>query len=234
MNNVTKKSLGFTGIMWLVFLLYTVLISAVDIKSYMAMPVNFKEDITSLGSIQSTIGFGSINLAIHNLLGTSKFFYVITSLLGTLAILIALFYMALGLLQLIKFKSFAKVERRIYALGITYVLTGAIYILFEVVKVNYRPVILKAAEGLEASYPSSHVMLTLVILTCTMLDLRSRIKDKAKYKIVKIIIVVLLVLAILGRLLSGVHWFTDVLGSVILSIAIVNTYQTIKRILRTR
>lgn len=234
MNNAAKKSLGFTGIMWLAFLLYTVLISAIDIKPYMAIPVDFKEDIASLGSIQSTVGFGTLNIAVHNLLGTSKLFYVLTNLLGILAILIALCYGALGLLQLVKFKSFAKVEKRIYALGITYVITGVSYVLFEAVKVNYRPVILEASEGLEASYPSSHVLLSLVILTCAMLDLKRRIKDKSKYKIVKIIIVVLLVVAILGRLLSGVHWFTDILGSVILAVAIVNTYQTIKRMLRTR
>ena len=50
-----------------------------------------------------------------------------------------------------------------------------------------------------------------------------------KYKTVQLILTVvfavMLALIVAGRLLSGVHWFTDILGGILISVALLNAYE---------
>ena len=107
-----------------------------------------------------------------------------------------------------------KVDKNLYALLVVYLLVGVTYILFEKVIINYRPIL---NEELEASFPSSHTMLSLCILGTGIIESDYLIKDKKINFTVKIIAFAVMFLTVIGRLLAGVHWFTDILGGLIIS-----------------
>ena len=115
-----------------------------------------------------------------------------------------------------------KVDFAIYAMAVIYVITALFYLMFEVVIINYRP-ILEDGE-LEASFPSSHTMLAVSVFGSAIVYAIYRIKDDLIKKIVVIASAILAAGMALGRLISGVHWFTDILGGVLLGCAIVSLY----------
>ena len=89
--------------------------------------------------------------------------------------------------------------------------------------INYRPVLI---EGyLEASYPSSTTLLVLCMMPTAKMQLDGRIKNPAVRKIVGLAIVVFTVFMVVGRLVSGVHWITDIAGGVLLSAGLVMLYR---------
>ena len=145
--------------------------------------------------------------------------YEITDYLGIAAICIAFAFAVTGAIQLFKRKSFLKVDYRILLLGAVYIVVIALYLLFEYVTVNYRPILMNGK--LEPSYPSSHTMIVVSISTTGIIALKEmRPKGDMFAKVLKIFMVTLSVITVAGRFISGVHWFTDIAGGLILSATI--------------
>ena len=128
------------------------------------------------------------------------------------------------MIQLVQKKSLKEVDSRLYVLLLFYVITVIIYVLFDKVPINYRPVILD--EGLEPSYPSTHNLMTLAFFGFTIVNLKIMDIKKKSAKILIIGLGVLCVLMPVLRLLAGVHWLTDIIGGIILSIALVMAFNT--------
>ena len=179
-------------------------------------------DVQAVGPENSNIGFATINRAVFIFFGDNPFWYNVTEVTGILALLVAAAFGLLGVAQLVTKKSITKVDTDIIILGGFYVLVMIFYVLFEVFIINYRPVILE--EGLEASYPSSHSMLVFCIMITAIMQFRSRISEKRVLLIAEIVSIVIISVTVLGRLVSGVHWFTDILGGVLLGTALVMLY----------
>ena len=194
-----------------IFVLWTVLICFVDVGA--------------IGPRESSVGFATLNGYIHNLTGVNMSLYVITDWLGLLPIGVAFGFAVLGLVQWIKRKSLLKVDRSILTLGGFYVVVMAVYILFEIVVINYRPTLIDGY--LEASYPSSTTMLVMCEMPTAMMQLRTRIKNKAFGRCVMFAIAAFIAFMVIGRLASGVHWITDIIGGALLSTAIVLIYYAI-------
>ena len=154
--------------------------------------------------------------------------YVITDWLGLVPIGVAFGFAVLGLVQWIKRKSLLKVDRSILALGGFYIVVMAIYILFEIVVINYRPTLIDGY--LEASYPSSTTILVMCVMPTAMMQLRTRIKNDLFRRCVMLTITVFITFMVIGRLVSGVHWITDIIGGALLSTAIVLMYYSIDNI----
>lgn len=180
-------------------------------------------DIQPIGPNQSRVGLATINELVASVIGVNMAWYHITNWLGTVAIIVALGFSALGVTQLVQRKSIAKVDRDIIALGVFYIIIVAIYILFELFIVNYRPVIIET--GLEASYPSSHTMIVLCILTTAVMQFRTRIRSKRVQNWVIGFTAVIMAATIIGRVISGVHWATDIAGGILLGSSLVAAYQ---------
>ena len=186
-------------------------------------------DVREIGPRESSVGFATLNGYVHNLTGVNMSLYVVTDWLGIVPIGVAFGFAVLGLVQWIKRKSLLKVDRSILALGGFYIVVMAVYILFEIVVINYRPTLI--GGNLEASYPSSTTMLVMCVMPTAMMQLRTRIKNKAFSRCVMVAITAFIVFMVIGRLVSGVHWITDIIGGALLSTAIVLMYYSIDNII---
>ena len=131
----------------------------------------------------------------------------------------------LGLIQWIKRKHLLKVDYNILILGGFYIIVMAVYVLFEMFVVNYRPVLIGGI--LEASYPSSTTMLIMCIMPTTIMQFNARIKNNVLKRFVASAIIAFIVFMVIGRLVSGVHWFTDIIGGALLSTGLVLMYRAI-------
>lgn len=175
-------------------------------------------DKQAIGPLGSAVGFGTINAAVFNFLGTSKFWDVITDLIAGVSLLTAAAFAVYGLIQLIKSKSFKKVDTRIYILAGLYVALLIVYVFFDkILVINYRPVL---EDGvLEPSFPSSHTILVLVVMisAMTMTEQLFPKLNKQLQIVVYTVCVLSCVLMVIGRLCAGIHWFTDIIGAILIS-----------------
>lgn len=216
-----KKSKLFsliTASLFLLFIIFTLLVKLVGVQ-----PV---------GPLGSKIGFASLNAKIFLKLGVNQTMYGVTEKLGLITFLIMGAFVVLGLVQLIKGKSLKKVDYKIWALGAFYVIVLAFYVLFEIIIINYRPVLIEGE--LEASYPSSHTLLSICVISSAMIVLKDMLASKPIKITAFIVGGILMAVMVVGRLLSGVHWFTDILGGIILSLALVSLFYTTILILKDK
>ena len=212
MKKEAKKSLSVSISFLIAFLLWTLLVRTVDRKA--------------IGPLGSTVGFSTLNGYVHNLLGVHMSLYTITDLLSVIPLAIVLAFGVFGLIQLIKRRRLSAVDRDIIALGIFYAVVFAAFIAFELLVINYRPVLIEGV--LEASYPSSTTMLAMCVLPTAAMQFRTRIQNKALKECIFYLTVAFTVFMVVGRLISGVHWFTDIIGGALLSTGLVTMYYTYK------
>lgn len=202
-----KKIFGAAGFL-AAFALWTVAVSFIDVRA--------------IGPNGSRVGFAAVNSFFHNLTGVNMALYTITDWLGLVPVAVCLGFAILGLSQWIKCKSLAKVDRSILILGFFYLAVMAFYVLFEYVVINRRPVLI---EGyLEASYPSSTTLLVLCVMPTAIMQLRDRIKNAFLRRFVVLLISAFIAFMVIGRLVSGVHWLTDIVGGALLSAGLVKMY----------
>ena len=177
-------------------------------------------DVAPIGPDDTEVDFSHINQKVHELTGINMDWYNLTNAIGYGAILLCAVFALAGLVQLIKRKSLFKVDREILALGGLFILDIFLYVFFEKIIINYRPVIMPGETAAEASFPSSHTVLGLTVFIAALLITDRYIKSRALSGIIKAVCAVIAVVAVVGRLLSGVHWATDILGGILLSAAL--------------
>lgn len=173
-------------------------------------------DIAPIGPEGTSVGLATINGGFHSLTGLNLTWLNISKYLGYLSFLVPAVMIVVGLVQLIKRKSIKKVDSWLLCLGGLYVLTAVVYALFEVIIINYRPEILPDEDHIEASFPSTHSMLAVVILGSLIAVLPILIDKIKTCRALQICLGILMAAIVIGRLLSGAHWLTDVLGGVIM------------------
>jgi len=190
------------------FVLWTILILLVDVQ-----PV---------GQNSTDIGFAAFNTWFHRLTGVHMPIYTITDWLGLVPILICVYFGLIGLTQLIKRKSLLKVDADIVLLGVYYILVIFGYLFFEMVPINYRPVLIDGY--LEASYPSSTTLLVLSVMPTLKFQTDRRSENPTVKTIITVFAIAFSAFMVIGRLISGVHWATDIVGSVLLSAGLFMLY----------
>lgn len=185
-------------------------------------------DVRAIGPLDSKVGFALLNGAFHNFTGVHMSLYTITDWLGLVPLAFVFGFALLGLIQWIKRKKLRKVDVSILVLGGFYLITMAAYILFEYAAINFRPVLIDGY--LEASYPSSTTMLVMCVMPIAMMQFRERIKNKKIKSCVLAAIAVFTAFMVIGRLVSGVHWLTDIIGGILFSASLVTTYYAVRRL----
>ncbi|MBQ2686996.1 MAG: phosphatase PAP2 family protein [Clostridia bacterium] len=182
-------------------------------------------DVQAIGPQESSVGFATINQFVHNLTGVHMSLYTITDWLGLVPIMFVMGFGTLGLIQWIKRKHLLKVDYSILVLGGFYIVVLAAYVLFEVLVINYRPVLINGI--LEASYPSSTTMLVMCVMPTAIMQFNTRIKNDVLKRCVTYSITAFIVFMVIGRLVSGVHWFTDIIGGALFSTGLVLMHRAI-------
>ena len=140
-----KKLLILGTALLVMFAIWTCLIQCVDVQS--------------AGQKDTEIGFATFNCWFHRVTGVHMAIYTITDWLGLVPIFVCMTFGGVGFVQLIKRKSLFKVDRDLIFLGIYYVAVIFGYLIFEMIPINYRPILIDGM--LEASYPSSTTLLVL-------------------------------------------------------------------------
>ena len=170
-----------------------------------------------------------LNNAFKNLIGSDMRIYKITEVFGLLVFLICLFYGVIGIYQLIKRKSIKKVDKEIILMGIFYIVILFIYVLFEKLEINYRPILIDGI--LEASFPSSHTILALCVCISSLILSRKYI-NKKYINITNVITLILMFGVFIGRIMSGVHWISDIIGGIIISLTLIMYFITIQNFIK--
>lgn len=181
-------------------------------------------DVRAIGPKGTSIGLSTLNEEFHELTGENMFWYKVTEFLGIFSLAVAGFVATMGLYQLITRKSIKKVDREIITAGILYAVMFLLYIFFDKVVINYRPVIMSGETEVEPSFPSSHTMLVIVVLGSAILLILSYIKDiRIKSSAISVLLI-LTAITVIGRLVCGVHWMSDIFAGVFLSLALLSLY----------
>lgn len=211
MKNSLKGNIIISASLLVLFAVFTIVVAAVN--------------VAPTGPADSAVGLSAINGAVFAALGVSDMWYTVTGILGFFAISVAFAFALLGLYQLVKRKNLLKIDGDILLLAALYALTAVFYVLFEVFTVNCRPILVDGV--LEASYPSSHTMLFCTVIGSAPILLHRRLNNKKTLLIIAdVLSIALSLIMAVGRLLSGMHWLTDVIAGVLLSALLVSLYVT--------
>lgn len=191
------------------FILLTVLVQTVDVRPF--------------GVNGTDIGFASFNCRFHGLFGVNMTMYEITDWMGVVPIAVCMVFGFIGLRQWIRRKNILKVDRDILLLGVYYILVIIGYAVFEMVPINYRPVLIDGY--MEASYPSSTTLLVLSVMPTLTFQAERRLCGEKVRRVINVLSYAFMAFMVIGRLTCGVHWFTDILGGVLLSAGLFNVYR---------
>ena len=209
MKKKNRRYLYLSVSMLTAFVLWTVAVQFIDVRT--------------IGPNDSSVGFATINGFVHKLTGVHMSLYNVTDWLGLVPIFVAMGFALFGFAQWIKRKHLSKVDYSIFVLGGFYIAVTAVYILFEMITVNHRPVLINGI--LEKSYPSSTTLIVMCVMPTAIMQFNSRIKNTVLKKTMSFLITAFIVFMVIGRLVSGVHWFTDIIGGALLSAGLVALYR---------
>ena len=209
MKKDARVNLFIAIALFLLFVIWTALVSTVDVQP--------------IGPDGSIVGFATLNGYFHSFTGANLWLYDLTDLLSIIPLLFVCGFGCLGLFQLIKGRKITSVDFSIIALGGFYIAVFVSFLFFEVFVINYRPILIEGV--LEASYPSSTTMLVMTIMPTAIMQLRTRIKNKTLSKLATVIMIAFPAFMVVGRIISGVHWITDIIGGALLSASLVMLYR---------
>ena len=210
-NRISFKKLGVAAGLLAAFVVWTVLVCLVDVQA--------------IGPLSSEVGFATLNGWFHRTTGVHLSLYNVTDAISILPLAIIGGFGVLGLVQMIRRKSPLKVDRDILVLGGFYVIVLAVFFLFEMLDINYRPILIEGV--LEASYPSSTTMLAISVLTTAALQFRRRIPSRPLRIGVVAATLALMVFMVVCRTISGVHWLSDIIGGGLFSAGMVLAYDAL-------
>ena len=209
MKQETQKNFRIAMCLMAAFALWTAAVGFVDVQA--------------IGPQGSAVGFAALNGFFHNLTGVHMSLYLITDWLSLIPLGFVPGFALLGLVQWIKRRKLLSVDYSILVLGGFYVVVMAVFVLFELFVVNYRPVLIDGQ--LEASYPSSTTMLVMCVMPTAMMQLNARLRNQMLRRCVTFLMAAFMVFMVIGRLVSGVHWLTDIVGGALLSAGLVMMYR---------
>lgn len=202
----TKKHLIAAAVFAAAFIVFTALVATVNVDY--------------AGKYGVKVGFAAFNGAIFDFIGESKSCYKLSEITGFIVIAIGLAFAVLGVYQLIKRKSFKKVDKHLYALAALYVVVAIVYVAFDKFPINYRPTMPDGGVN-EPSYPSSHTLIALTVGGAAVSEVFTYFKSARCRAALTSVIVVVCGVTVIGRILAGVHWATDIIGGILLSASLV-------------
>ena len=179
-------------------------------------------DVRPVGQNGTDVGLAAFNVWFHGLTGVHMVLYAITDWLGLVPAAVCLGFGVMGATQLVRRRSLLAVDPDLLLLGVYYVLIAATYLVFEAFPINYRPIPIDGV--MEASYPSSTTLLVLGVMPTLAYQAVRRMKSSLARGAVAFV-AAFSALMVAGRLVSGVHWATDIVGSILLAAGLFAMYR---------
>ena len=208
--NSAKKDYKKPAVMLAVTILFSILTYAVDRK-----PIGY--DGTS-------VGFSSINGLFAGSFGYNPVMDTVSDIAMYLSFLVVAAFAFIGVMQLIKGKSLSKVDKAIIGLGILYVIVAVLYVAFDKIPINYRPILQPGETELETSFPSTHTLVICSVLGSAIVAVKRLFRNETTVRVLKIAFCAVMIIGVCARLFSGVHWLTDILAGILFSLTLVSLY----------
>ena len=203
-----NKNFIIGGSLLLLFLVFTVLVKFVDVQN--------------IGPLNSEVGFAGLN-ELFLVESTSKVWDIVSDIIMVISLLVVCLFIVVGIAQWVNRKSLKKVDKNIFVVAGLYVAVVIVFVLFELVVINNRPVLENGELG--ASFPSTHVLISIAVLFSTLIQLRKYYMKNHKMVVFSEVAVwILASMLVISRILSGVHWITDIIGAILVSGALVYIY----------
>lgn len=209
MNSV-KRDFKRPLVMLVVTLLFSVLTFVVDRK-----PIGY--DGTS-------VGFSSINGLFAGSFGYNPVMDTLSDIAMYLSFLVVAAFAFIGVMQLIRGKSLSKVDKTIIGLGILYVVVAVLYVAFDKIPINYRPILQPGETELETSFPSTHTLVICTVLGSGIVAAKRLFKNEMTVRVLKIAFIAIMAIGVCARLFAGVHWLTDIVAGLLFSVTLVSLY----------
>ena len=189
-------------------------------------------DVKPIGVNGTDIGFSTINSWFHSLTGVNMTLYTITDWLGLVPVFACVVFALVGVAQLIKRRSILKVDFDIILLGVYYAVVIFGYLVFEMIPINYRPILIEGV--MEASYPSSTTLLVLSVMPTLTFQMNRRMKNMTVCKMLSMLTILFSSFMVVGRWICGVHWFTDIIGGILISSFLLMLFYSILNIKKNK
>ena len=209
MNSV-KRDFKRPLVMLVVTILFSVLTFVVDRK-----PIGY--DGTS-------VGFSSINGLFAGSFGYNPVMDTLSDIAMYLSFLVVAAFAFFGVMQLIRGKSLSKVDKVIIGLGILYVIVAVLYVAFDKIPINYRPILQPGETELETSFPSTHTLVICTVLGSGIVAVKRLFKNEMTVRVLKIAFIAIMAIGVCARLFAGVHWLTDIVAGLLFSVTLVSLY----------
>ena len=209
MNSV-KRDFKRPLVMLVVTILFSVLTFVVDRK-----PIGY--DGTS-------VGFSSINGLFAGSFGYNPVMDTLSDIAMYLSFLVVAAFAFIGVMQLIRGKSLSKVDKIIIGLGILYVVVAVLYVAFDKIPINYRPILQPGETELETSFPSTHTLVICTVLGSGIVAVKRLFKNEMTVRVLKIAFIAIMAIGVCARLFAGVHWLTDIVAGLLFSVTLVSLY----------
>ena len=181
-------------------------------------------DRAAIGPEGTSVGFSSLNGAVANALGYNGLFDKVSDLVMALSFLVVASFAVAGLIRLVRTKSIPEVGKTILGLGVLYLIIAIIYVAFDKIPINYRPLLQPGETELETSFPSSHTLVICIVFGSAIIAWKRLLANKTSAQILKVAAIALIVIGVFARLLAGVHWLTDIIAGVLFSLTLISFY----------
>lgn len=208
-----RNSYISSGICLAAFLVLIVILKTVDVGLY--EPVN------------TYIGLSRFNIAVHSFFGTNAAFFIISEALGYFSLFVAVVVLFGGAIGVFKARSFRGISKQHFYAMAAYAVLVFLYVLFDFAVVNCRPVLEAGQTVPESSFPSTHTMIAMIVMGVFARFVNKTIGVNKKNAMISAVCYAIAVVTVFARFLSGVHWATDILGSILISMAVIFAYQAV-------
>jgi undecaprenyl-diphosphatase len=198
----------------LVMLIVTILFSA----------LTFVVDRKPIGYDGTSVGFSSINGLFAGSFGYNPVMDTLSDIAMYLSFLVVAAFAFIGVMQLIRGKSLSKVDKTIIGLGILYVVVAVLYVAFDKIPINYRPILQPGETELETSFPSTHTLVICTVLGSGIVAAKRLFKNEMTVRVLKIAFIAIMAIGVCARLFAGVHWLTDIVAGLLFSVTLVSLY----------
>ena len=181
-------------------------------------------DRQPVGYEGTSVGFATLNSAFSKAFGYNAVMSVISNIAMYFSFLVVAGFAAIGIMQLVKTKSLSKVSKTIIGLGVLYVIVAILYVAFKKIPINYRPILKPGETEIETSFPSTHTLVIASVLGSGIIAAKRLFANKNTVKVLRVLFTVVMVVGVVARLFSGVHWVTDIIAGILFSATLIAFY----------